>query len=201
MEGPVSSSSSVASGPLARLLGESFAVLAVELPEAHARMCARLAGRAVEIEVDDERFVAAFADREARVHAAPAGEDPAVSVRIATSRQAILAVIDAELSLPEAVLADEVRVVGELDRLVEAHGACWPTSTARCGARRSRLCSGGSGPSASRRDERPARARALRAGLQAGAEAKKAQSSSCRARASERPSSMSLPAKAPSKRR
>jgi hypothetical protein len=119
----VSSSSSVTSGPVARLLGESFAVLAAELPAAHARMCALLAGRAVAIDVDGERFVAAFEGGQARVASLPAGEDPAAGVRVATGRAAILAVIEARRSLADAVLADEVRVVGDLDRLVEAHHA------------------------------------------------------------------------------
>jgi hypothetical protein len=119
----VSSSSSVISGPVARLLGESFAALEDELPTAHARLCAGLAGRAVAIDVDGERFVVALAGGQARVASVPAGEDTAAGVRVATSRGAILAVIDARRSLVEAVLADEVRVVGELDRLVEAHQA------------------------------------------------------------------------------
>jgi hypothetical protein len=113
----------VTSGPVARLLGESFAVLADELPAAHARLCAGLAGRAVAIDVDGERFVVAFAAGQARVTSAMEGEDAAAGVRVATSRAAILAVIDAQRSLAEAVLTDEVRVVGALDRLVEAHQA------------------------------------------------------------------------------
>jgi hypothetical protein len=107
--------------PVAGLLGESFAVLAAELPAAHARMCARLAGRRVDLRVDGERFVAAFDGGQASVRACAADEEPAADVRVVTGRGAILAVIDAERSLAEAVIAGEVHVVGDLDRLVEAH--------------------------------------------------------------------------------
>lgn len=105
-------------GPVAALLAESFEVLAAEQPPAHARMCARLAGLAVELRIDGERLTAAFADGRARVRA---GGDPAAHVRVVTSRRAILDVLDARRSLSDAVLADEVEVVGALDRLVQAH--------------------------------------------------------------------------------
>ncbi|XXX77463.1 hypothetical protein WMF30_01640 [Sorangium sp. So ce134] len=108
---------------MARLLAESFAALAAELPEAHARVSARLAGRAVAIRVDGERFVVDADGCAARVRAAGAGEEPAEAVRVATSRRAILDVIDARRSLAAAVLADEVEVVGALERLVEAREA------------------------------------------------------------------------------
>jgi hypothetical protein len=108
---------------VAQLLRESFAVLAAELPDAHARLCARLAGSAVELSVDGERFVAVFAGGEARVEEPPVGEETAAAVRVATGRRAILAVIDAERSLADAVLAGEVHVVGDLAPLVEAHHA------------------------------------------------------------------------------
>ncbi|WP_437335482.1 hypothetical protein WME98_25045 [Sorangium sp. So ce296] len=107
---------------MARLLAESFAALAAELPEAHARVSARLAGRAVAIRVDGERFVVEADGGAPQVRAAGADEE-AAAVRVATSRRAILDVLDARRSLAEAVLADEVEVVGALERLVEAREA------------------------------------------------------------------------------
>lgn len=117
----MSSSSSGASdlGPVAALLAESFEVLAVEQPAAYARMCARLEGLVVELRIDGERLAAAFAEGRAGVRAGR--EDTAADVRVVTSRRAILDVLDARRSLADAVLADEVEVVGELGRLVEAH--------------------------------------------------------------------------------
>ncbi|WP_437968043.1 hypothetical protein WMF04_01520 [Sorangium sp. So ce260] len=108
---------------MARLLAESFAALAAELPEAHARVAARLAGLPVAIRVDGERFVVEGDGGAARVRAAGAEEEPAAAVRVATSRRAILDVIDARRSLAEAVLADEVEVAGALERLVAAREA------------------------------------------------------------------------------
>ncbi|AUX28299.1 hypothetical protein SOCE836_003690 [Sorangium cellulosum] len=121
----MSSSSSATDdrGPVARLLAESLAALAAELPEAHARVSARLAGRPVAIRVDGERFAVEADGGAPQVRAAGAGEEVAAAVRVATSRRAILDVLDARRSLAEAVLADEVEVVGALERLVEAREA------------------------------------------------------------------------------
>jgi hypothetical protein len=105
---------------VASLLAASFAALAAELPAAHARMCARLSGRAVALHVGEERLLVTFAEGRGEVRSLPAGEDPGVDVRIATSHRAILDVLDARRSLAEAVLADEVLVVGDLAHLAEA---------------------------------------------------------------------------------
>jgi hypothetical protein len=108
---------------VASLLAESFAVLAAELPAAYERMSAKLAGQSVSLNVDGERFVVAFAEGKAQVRVVgegEKGEELSAPVRITTSRRAILEVIDAERSLAEAVLADEVDVMGDLERLVEA---------------------------------------------------------------------------------
>lgn len=102
------------------LLAASLAVLAAERPAAHARLCARLEGRSVSIHVGEERLLVTFAAGAGAVRATAAGEDPPADVRIVTRRRAILEVLDARRSLAEAVLADEVEVVGELPRLEEA---------------------------------------------------------------------------------
>src|SRR5262245_3800742 len=112
---PVSSSSSAISDSVAGLLAESFELLAAELPAAYERMCSRLAGTVVEIRVDEEWFVATFIDGRACVNADERAERGRADVRIVTSRQAILDVIDARWSLGEAVLADRVEVLGELN--------------------------------------------------------------------------------------
>jgi hypothetical protein len=120
----VSSSSSAASDSAASLLAASFAALAAELPAAHARMCALYAGRAVEIHVGEERFVASFAEGQGSVRTLDPGEATSTAeVRVVTTARAILDVIGARRSLAEAVLADEVEVVGALPDLVAAHAA------------------------------------------------------------------------------
>ncbi|MDC0683647.1 sterol-binding-like protein [Sorangium atrum] len=104
---------------MAALLDESFATLARELPEAYARMCARFAGKTVRIEVDGERFVAAFESAAARVRRVGTEDDVGADASITTSRRAIRDVLEARRSLSDAVLADEVEAVAPLDSLVE----------------------------------------------------------------------------------
>lgn len=116
----MSSSSSVTTDSVATLLIASFEALAAELPAAHARMCARLDGRALALRIDDERILVTFAEGSGAVRSLADDEEPAADVRVVTSRRAILDVLDARRSLAEAVLADEVEVIGDLARLTEA---------------------------------------------------------------------------------
>ncbi|WP_437899293.1 sterol-binding-like protein [Sorangium sp. So ce124] len=104
---------------MAALLDESLATLARELPEAHARMCARLAGRTVRIEVDGEIFAAVFEGAAARVRRLGAEDDAGADASITASRRAIRDVLEARRSLADAVLADEVEAVAPIDSLVE----------------------------------------------------------------------------------
>lgn len=101
---------------MAGLLAESFQVLAEELPPAYERLLSRLSGKAVMIRVDDEWFVAEFGPKGAEVRT---GDMEGAELRIATTRKAIGRVIDAQVSLSDAVLADEVEVVGPLGALTE----------------------------------------------------------------------------------
>jgi hypothetical protein len=94
-------------------------MLAREVPEAFARMCARLEGKAVWIEVDEERFVVEVRGGSALVRGGEAADRDA---SIATSKRAICDIIDARTSLADAVLADEVQAVAPLPRLVEVLG-------------------------------------------------------------------------------
>jgi hypothetical protein len=113
----VSSNSSEGEGRVAPLLAESFGVLLREQPEAHARMCVLLQGLSVTVTVDEERFTVDFTSRRARVRAAT-GDG---SVRVSTYSRTLLDVLDDRQSLTEAVLADEVEVVGPLDTLLRLH--------------------------------------------------------------------------------
>ena len=102
---------------MARLLARSFTVLAREQPEAHARLCQQLGGLALELRVDGERFAAGFSAEGAWVQDVE-GNEP---VRVATRGGAILDLLDARLTLADAVLSDAVEVVGPVDILVRLH--------------------------------------------------------------------------------
>ncbi|MFE8596125.1 sterol-binding-like protein [Archangium violaceum] len=113
----MSSSSSGAEGRVATLLAESFEVLSQEHREAHARMCERLAGLSVLLEVEEERFAAVFSSRRAWV-VPPSGGEVA---RVTTRRRTVLDVLDDRQSLTDAVLTDAVEVVGPLPTLLRLH--------------------------------------------------------------------------------
>ena len=102
---------------MAALLAESFEVLRREQPEAYGRMCERLDGLAVSLEVEAERFAAVFSAQRAHVSAATGAE----VARVTTRRRTVLDVLDDRQSLTEAVLTDAVEVVGPLDTLLRLH--------------------------------------------------------------------------------
>lgn len=114
-----SSSSSDREGkrPFARSLGRSLAALRSELPWIYARLCHELAPREVAITVDGERVSVAAGREELAVLEAP--RDPAV--RAVTSRRAILDLIDARLTLPQAVWDGHVELYGAVPDLAAFH--------------------------------------------------------------------------------
>jgi len=106
-------------GPIARLLAESFDLLAARLPDAHARMLAPLRGLELELILDAEALHLRF---EHGVELTAGGGElvpgcPRIECRLPT----ILAVLDAKLSLVEAVESDALQVRADLDRLVLLH--------------------------------------------------------------------------------
>lgn len=107
-------------GPIATLLAESFELLKTRLPQAHARMLALLRGSEIELVLDDECMRLRF---EHGVELSPANTDEPLSSppRIECSLAAIVAVLDAKLTLAEAVESDALRVRADLDRLVHLH--------------------------------------------------------------------------------
>lgn len=104
-----------------KLLAESFAVLALELPAAWARFCRSLEGRWIELNVDEERFAVRFTPGRADVGRAGDASDAAPDAIIATSRRTILDVLDARLTLREAVLGDRLQVVAPLSMMEPLH--------------------------------------------------------------------------------
>jgi hypothetical protein len=115
--GPVSSNSSATDSSIERLLMESFSVLEAELPPAWQRFCACLDRHSVELRIDDEAFVVRLI-RQRPVISAP---DADADARIETTRQAILDVLDARLSLRDAVLRDALRVTAPLATVNRLH--------------------------------------------------------------------------------
>jgi hypothetical protein len=104
-------------------------------------MCTRLAPRIVSIDVDGDRTVVRFAGGRLQ----QAANDDGADVVVRSDRDSIFAVIDGEMTLTEAVIADRL--------VVQGHPTIsWPftmrsrsTSTAPCGRRRSLGCSKASG--------------------------------------------------------
>jgi hypothetical protein len=110
-------------GPLAILLAESFELLATRLPQAHARMLALLRGRELELVLDEERMHLRFDHGVELSRLSPPGVTQGGSgcPRIECSVATILAVLDAQITLAEAVESDALRVRADLDRLVHLH--------------------------------------------------------------------------------
>jgi hypothetical protein len=89
-------------------LGDSLRILSIEAPEAYREMCRVLLGREVGIEVDG-CAVGVLYERE-RAVLLPEPRSPAVDVK--TTRDAILALVDARISLVDAALRDALQLRG-----------------------------------------------------------------------------------------
>ncbi len=113
----MSTSSSATDGPVRRLLAESLLSLAREQPAQHALMCEQLQGHSVEVCVGTERFFLGFAPGSARVEAA----GPPAEALLVTGRRVLADVLDARLSLSDAVLTDALEVMGPLPSLMALH--------------------------------------------------------------------------------
>lgn len=101
----------------ADFLAESFAALRREVPDIYREMCRRLAGRGVGIRVDGEPVTLRFAANHARFDDRPGP----VSIAVDTDRRTILALIDAEQTLVDAVLGDALLLRGDTDALLVFH--------------------------------------------------------------------------------
>ncbi len=101
----------------AEFLSESFDLLKSEVPQAHAELCRRLAPHEVHLRVDDEDVAVRFESTRARFLPAPC----AASVGVETSRDTILALVDAETTLEDAVLDGPLVLRGHCDDLLAFH--------------------------------------------------------------------------------
>jgi hypothetical protein len=95
------------------LVRESFSALIGELPEYYQAMCAPMAGKAVEMNIEGERFCICFEQQSARfIEAIP-------QLVVRTDRQTILDTLDGQTNVYNALLEDRLSVKGTLDDLVE----------------------------------------------------------------------------------
>lgn len=99
------------------LLRRSIGQLADEVPASYRVMLDKLGPLVVELEVDDELFTLSGGHR-LEISQGPAAT---AGTRIATSRAAILDVLDARVGLEAAVEVGMVNVRGSLDDILRAH--------------------------------------------------------------------------------
>lgn len=99
------------------LLQQSVEHLAHEVPDSYRFVLDQLGPMVVELEIDGELFSLRGGRR---LHVSDGAADTA-DMRIATSRAAILDVLDAKIGLAEAVEAGAVTVRGALDDVQRAH--------------------------------------------------------------------------------
>ena len=110
-------SSSHNDSSFARFIGSSLETLRNELSTAYHLLCTQLASRSVLLVIDGETVALAFNDSEASVLA----ELHNPTVQLHASRRTLLDVIDARLTLYEAVLSDSIVLEGNADDLVAFH--------------------------------------------------------------------------------
>ncbi|GAA5176442.1 hypothetical protein GCM10023321_84830 [Pseudonocardia eucalypti] len=105
---------------VAELLRRSVGSLREQVPGGYQRLLEELGGLTVELTVDGETFAVHAEGTRLRV---VTGAHPAAGARVVTSRAAVLDVLDARLSLAEAVESDRVTVLGSLDDVMRAYHA------------------------------------------------------------------------------
>lgn len=102
---------------VASLLRRSLEHMASDVPAGYAHLLRQLGALVIDVEIDGERFALRGGPRLEVVE----GVAPAAGARMAMSRRAVLAVLDAEVALAEAVESGGVAVRGALDDVVRAH--------------------------------------------------------------------------------
>lgn len=108
---------------IAAVFEDALAVLATEHPPAYAAMTAALGARRFELEVEDEAFMLDVGTTlEARV------------ISIATDVATLEAVIDGELAVLDAILADRIEIYASPDDLIAVSDAmkCFMQGALRC---------------------------------------------------------------------
>jgi hypothetical protein len=105
-----------------RTLEAALTLLQADAPAAYFRILAELDGLAIALQVDDEPFAVRCTRHGLQLESGTRDGD-ALPVALQTSRRAIVALIDGEVSLLDAVLARQLALRAEvrvLDRLARA---------------------------------------------------------------------------------
>src|SRR5437016_5573997 len=97
----------------------SLETLRQEFPSAYFLLCSQLAPRTLQMRVDNELVMLAFALTE--VHTLPPLTSP--TIELCTTRQTFLDLIDARLTLHEAILMDAIQLRGDIEDLAAFHDA------------------------------------------------------------------------------
>jgi hypothetical protein len=97
------------------LVEESLRALASEAPAFYSRLGSALCGRRLHISGEGEAFALDFADGLVRSVTPDGSED----VHLTVDRRTILALVDAELTLEEALYQDRLVVRGNLTEVVD----------------------------------------------------------------------------------
>jgi len=98
-------------------IATSLIALRQECPTAYFLMCGQLASRRVRLVIEGESVTLAFDP--SGVHVLPEAKESAAE--LVTSRQTILDVLDARLTLAEAVLSDAIVLKGHVNDLTAFH--------------------------------------------------------------------------------
>ncbi|GAA2569134.1 SCP-2 sterol transfer family protein [Mycolicibacterium diernhoferi] len=99
------------------LLRRSIGHLADELPASYRHVLDALGALVVGLEVDDERCTLRGGRR---LEVTDDADDP-TGIRVVTSRPAILAILDAAITLDDAIETGALNVRGALDDVLRAH--------------------------------------------------------------------------------
>src|SRR5262249_24390977 len=109
--------SSVAEGRFATFLLASLRALEDEVPRIHTRLCRILAPRDTVLHVDGETIHLRFTGGGIE-HVQHAGRD---AIELRTSRRTILALVAGETSLVDALLDDQMALLGDPDDVLVFH--------------------------------------------------------------------------------
>lgn len=104
-----------------RHLQESLKLLERELPSAYRQMCLVFKGKLARICVDDECIVVESIGHELRVVRSEGARS--VVVQCTTSRKTLLALLDADLTIVQAVRADQLWLQGSVTELLTFYEA------------------------------------------------------------------------------
>lgn len=107
-------SSSPDPGSFTHYLDSSLALIRQDCPPAYAQLCRLLAPRQVQLNVDQEALWLSFAPDAVSLHA---GQAPTPAITVDLSRQVILDMLDARLSLQDAIQHGRLGLRGDLYHL------------------------------------------------------------------------------------